>query len=106
MLLQEDALFPESLRGNPGTIRQRLELEPGHLRIATRPADEGAEAAVSPCDHVLPADDAREGLDALRDEARMLDVIGERVDHARDQGFAVRNLGLLPDLPLVGVARV
>ena len=44
--------------------------------------------------------------DAVGDQLRMLDEVRGRIDHARDDDLAVRQLDVLPDLPLVPVARV
>ena len=44
--------------------------------------------------------------DALGDQFRMLDEVRSRIDHARDDRLAVRQLDVLPDLPLVAVTRI
>src|SRR5262245_6059564 len=97
---------PETVRRDARALRQRLELEPGRLRVASRPAHEGAEAAVGAADDILLAGDAGEGFEPLCNKPWMLDVIGERIDDARDQRLAVGNADLFPHLPLVRVTRI
>src|SRR2546423_823714 len=72
-----------------------------------RPASSArAEAAISAGDHIFFADYGRKPLDALGDEIRVLDEIGDRIDHARNQDFAVRQWMLFKDAPLVAMPRV
>src|SRR5262245_7396203 len=99
-------MLPQPVRGEARALRQRLELEPGRLGVASRPAHEGAEAAVGAADHVLPAGDPGERLQPLRHQPRMLDVIGQGIDDAGDQRLAVGNADAFPHLPFMGVARI
>src|ERR1043165_3305036 len=92
---QRRSVLPETIARNPRTLGQCRELEPGDLRIAARPPEKGAEAAVGPADHVLLADDIGEALETLRHEARVLDMIGQGVDDAGNEADAVRNLDAL-----------
>ena len=62
---------------------------------------EGAEAAVRSGDHTFAPDDVGVSLDALRDEAWVLDKICRRVDHPRDQDLVLKNIGLPPILPFM-----
>ena len=64
------------------------------------------EAAVRAGQHVLGADQARRALEALGDQLRVLDDVGGVADHARREQLAVGQLDVLPDAPLVLVARV
>src|SRR5438034_11240435 len=65
-----------------------------------------AEAAVDAGHDVVAADEVRIPLDALRDELRMLDVVGLAFDDARYQHFAFRHLHRFEDGPLMCVARI
>src|SRR6185295_19797653 len=65
-----------------------------------------AEAAVDAGHDVVAADELRIPLNALRDEIRMLDVVGLAFDDTRYQYLAVRHLDRLEHGPLVRVARV
>ena len=49
---------------------------------------------------------AGEANDALSDQRRMFDVIGRGVDHARQQHLVLWKLDVLPNRPLVGMARI
>ena len=64
------------------------------------------EAAVGAGDDVLAADQLGEPHDALGDQLGMLDDVGGVADDAGDQHRALRQLDVLPHLPLVLVARV
>src|ERR1043166_853550 len=100
------SVLPETIARDPCTFGQRRQLEPGDLRIAARPPDKGAEAAVGAADHVLLADDVGEAFETLRHEARVLDMIGQGVDDAGNEADAVRNLDAFPNLPFVLVTRI
>src|SRR6266567_9509210 len=65
-----------------------------------------AEAAVDAGHDVVTADEVRVSLDALRDELRMLDVVGLAFDDAWYQHFAFRHLDRFKHGPLMGVTRV
>src|SRR5205823_4063156 len=64
------------------------------------------EAAVGAGDDVLAAEEVGEADDALLDELRVLDDIVRVADAAGDQDLAVRELDVLPHLPLPLVAWV
>src|SRR6185369_9448586 len=65
-----------------------------------------AEAAVDAGHDVVEADEVSIPLDALRDELRMLDVVGLAFDHARYQHFAFRHFDRFEYGPLMGVAGI
>src|SRR5262245_25583369 len=85
---------PEPTGRDLRTLAKGPELQPRDPGIDSRIADESAEAAIGAGDHVLLADDLRILLEALRHEPRMLDDVGEGVDHAGDQRLAVGQFGL------------
>src|SRR5581483_10331305 len=95
-------LPPQALRCDAGALGHRLELGPGDLRVAhARP-----QPAVRARDDVLAADDARVGLPPVRDQLRVLHDVRVVADHAGDKDLAVRQLRVLPHLPLMVVSRV
>src|SRR6202040_1774936 len=94
---------PEPAAGDGGALCQRAELGPDDVRIHATRSDVNAEAAVDAGHHVVPADELRVPLDALRDELRMLDVVGLAFDHAGYQNFAFGHLDRLEHDPLVAV---
>src|SRR5262244_1638732 len=98
--------LPQSLRCNPRTFDQRGELCPSDIGMDLVAGGGGRKATVVACQDVLAPDDAREALNALRDEFRVLDLIDAVRDHARNEDLPRRQLDLLPDLPFVRVARV
>ena len=65
-----------------------------------------AQTAVSAGDDIFFADQFGEADDALRYQFRMFDEQGNVVDHARKQNLALRQFRLLPNLPLVAMARI
>ena len=58
-------------------------------------------AAVGAGDDALFAEDVGVADEALRDNFRMLDVVGARCDHAGDEDFIVREFDFGPGFPLV-----
>ena len=88
-------------------IGEVLELGPHdggvHLGLVRRTR---REAAVGAGDDPLLADDVGVADDVLGDQVFVLDVVVGVPDQARDQHLVVGELGLLPDLVLVLVARV
>ena len=86
---------------------QRAELAVGDLRIhPARVADKGRETAIGAGEHPLASDDVGELADALRHQFRVLDVVGAGVDHAGDQHLVVRQFGIAPHRPFMGMPRV
>ncbi len=65
-----------------------------------------AEAAVDAGHDVVAADEVGIPPDALRDELRMLDVVGLAFDDARYQHFGFRHLDRFEHGPLMGMAGV
>src|SRR5690606_3086011 len=96
------SLCPQALSGDAGALHQRVQLGPGDLGVPYP----GAEAAVCARDDVLPADDGGVALDAVGDELRRLDEVRVVADDAGDEDDAVRELRVLPGLPVVRVAGV
>src|SRR5262249_21451258 len=78
-------LSPELLRGEARAFRHGLELGPRDLglHLVDRPR-EGREAAIGPGDHALAPHDLRVADEALRDQLGVLDEVGRRVEHARN----------------------
>ena len=69
-------------------------------------AGERAEAAVGAGDDVLAADDFRIAHQPLRDQLRMFDVVGGRIQNTRNDHFSIRQPDVFEDGPFVLVARV
>src|SRR5256885_8931235 len=97
---------PEPPGRDGGALWERAEFGPDDIRIRTARSDMNAEAAVDAGHDVVAADEVCIPLDALRDELRMLDVVGLAFDDARYQHFAFRHLDRFEHGPLMGVARV
>src|SRR5207245_6206696 len=97
---------PEFPARDGGALSKRAELGPDDIRIHAARSDMNAEAAVDAGHDVVAADEPGIPLDALRDELRMLDVVGLAFDDARYQHFAFRHLDRFEHGPLMGVARV
>src|SRR6516162_11797428 len=100
-------LFPELFRRQPGALGHRLELGPSDLRLdlVDRPR-EGREAAVGTCYHALAPDDLGVANKTLGDQFRMLDEVGRRVEHPRDDHAVIWQADLAEDDPFVLVAWV
>src|SRR5258708_30478382 len=64
------------------------------------------EAAIGSGDHILAAQSLRVADDALGNELGWLDDVGGVADDAWDQHFALWQFNVLPDLPLMFVARI
>src|SRR6266849_1636952 len=85
------SLRPELSGGQTRALGHRLELGPRDLGLdLVDGAREGREATIGSRDHALPADDLRVPDEALRDQLRMLDEVGRRVQHARNDHPVVR----------------
>src|SRR5262249_54248135 len=67
---------PELAARDGGALRQGTELGPDDVRIHAARSDVNAEAAVDAGRDVVAADEVRVPREALRDELRMLDVVG------------------------------
>ena len=65
-----------------------------------------AEAAVGAGDDIVAADQVGKTHYSFRHQLRMFDDVGGMTDNPRDEYFALRQFYLLPDVPLVFVARV
>src|SRR5687767_10253314 len=96
------ALPPQLLRRESRTLGHRLELRPDDRGMA----DTLAESTVRTGDNVLTTDDSRVADQALGDQLRVLDEVAEVADYARNQQLPLGQLHVLPDPPLVLVARV
>src|SRR5262245_39266363 len=97
---------PEPPARDGRALRQRAELGPHDVRVDTAGSDVNAEAAIDAAHDVVAADEVCVPPDALRDELRVLDVVGLAFDDAGDQHFAFRHLDGFEHGPLVRVARV
>src|SRR3989442_15470433 len=97
---------PELPARDGGALRKRAELGPDDIRIHPTRSDMNAEPAVDAGHDVVAAGEPGIPLDALRDELRMLDVVGLALDDARNEHLAVRHLDGFEQRPLVGVTRV
>src|SRR3982074_3254347 len=64
------------------------------------------KAAIGSGDHILAAQGLRVADDALGDEFGVLDDVGGVADDTRDQYFALGQFDVLPDFPLMFVARI
>src|SRR3989441_9893310 len=99
------SLRPELSGGQTRALGHRLELGPRDLGLdLVDGAREGREATIGSRDHALPADDLRVPDEALRDQLRMLDEVGRRVQHARNDHPVVRQADLAEHDPFVLVA--
>src|SRR5271167_265627 len=90
---------PELMAGQCRALRQCLELGPSDLRV-----DAPAKTAIGRGDDLLAADCIGKAQDTLGDQFGVLDDVGGVADHARQDQLAVRELDVLPYLPLVLVA--
>src|SRR6185437_11649905 len=100
------ASAPETRRGDARAFRHGFELLPHDRRVDGGLPYPRPVAAVATCDDVLPADQVGVATDPLRDQLGVLDEIGFRLDDARNQHLAVRELDPLEELPLVGMAGI
>src|SRR5262245_15329043 len=77
-------------RGEIGALAHARELGPHHVLGDTAPARGGVEAAIGAGEHARGiADDLRDPLETVCHHLRMLDEIGQAVDHAGDQELVV-----------------
>src|SRR5205809_1950336 len=98
---------PELPRGQPRTLGQGGELQPGHAGMdVVEPDAGGGEAAVGARDDVVASHDPSEPDDALGDELGVLHEVGGVADDAGDQDHSRRRLELFEHVVLVLVARV
>src|SRR5207342_777071 len=79
---------------------------PHDLGVDLDAAGKGTEAAVGAGNDVFAADRLGVLHDTVGNQLRMLDEVRGGVDHAGDDGLAVRQLDVLPHLPLMTVARI
>jgi hypothetical protein len=100
-------LRPQLLAGDRRAFAECGEFCPDdrvrHHRLG---AHGGAETAIDAGDQPLAIDHLRIAADALRDEARMLDEIGRRVDDAGNEDLVVGDFDRLEVFPFVVVARI
>src|SRR5215470_17217915 len=100
-------LLPELLGGQPRALGHRLELGPRDLGLDDVDGPrEGREAAVGPRDHALAADDLGVADEPLGDQLGVLDEVGRRVEHARDDHAIVGQPDLAEHDPFVLVSGV
>src|SRR5215470_15329500 len=99
--LGDASSWPELLARQPRAGAQRREFRPGNLWV-----NASAETAIGPGDHVFTSDDACETNEPVGDKLGVLEDIGCVTDDARNQDLALRQLRILPDLPLVLVADI
>src|SRR5215472_13327522 len=100
-LLPASPLPPQLLRRDPRAFDHCFELCPLHLLVDARRAPALRETAIGAGDDVLAADEAREILEAQRDELGMLDDVGRMAEDAGDEDLAFGQSLALPDLPFV-----
>src|SRR2546426_5773625 len=92
---------PELPRRQHRPLGERFELRPRDLMVHA-----ATEPAVGRCDDALLSHETGEALDALGHQLRMLDHVGGVTHDARQDELAVRELDVLPHLPLVLVTHV
>src|SRR5579885_757778 len=97
-----EMLAPELRAGEPGALGQRLELGPDDRGMAHALA----QPAVGPADHVLAPHQPREADQPLGHQLRVLDEVAGVAHHTGDEQLALREPHVLPDPPLMLVARV
>src|SRR6185437_17051838 len=88
-------LFPELPRGQRGAFCHGLELRKNDVRVHRRLPDPGAITAVASGDHVFAPHSICITSDTLRDQFGVFDEIRLRLDDARNEYLAVRQLYLL-----------
>src|SRR5215510_416486 len=106
--LPRGAGLPEQpLRSESGAFAQARELSPHHVLGDAAPAGGSIEAAIGAGEHARRiADNLRDSLETVRHHLRMLDEIGQAVDHAGDQELVVPQWMFLKTAEFVGVARI
>ena len=90
----------------PRALSQGTELRPGIRRHHRGRPREGRVAAVYPCEDILAPHQLSIARNTPGDELRVLDEVGCRVDHTRDDAFPVGQLHLLEDGPFVLVTGI
>src|SRR6266481_5179254 len=104
LLIRPTGSSPQSCGGDAGAFGEGCELGPddrGCDGIVDK--GEGRKAAIGAGDHPLAPDDLGIVADPLREQPRMLDEIGRRIDHPRYEDLVVGNFRLPQILPLVRV---
>jgi len=99
-------LWPELLRGEPGSFDQGSEFGPGDTGSNGARPDKGIEATIRAGDNILAAQHARETHNSLGHNLRVFDIVGARIDHSRNKYLSFGQTHLLEYLPLMLVARV
>src|SRR2546427_2297028 len=100
-------LAPELSGGQARALGHRLELRPGDLRLdLVDGAREGREPTIGARDHALASDHLRVADQTLGDQLGVLDEVGRRVQHARDDHPVVRQADLAEHDPFVLVTPV
>src|ERR1700722_2327056 len=103
----EDAIpTGQCLTCQRGAVGKRLELQPTDAGINRVKVGEGGESAVGAGDKIARTDNVGKSLDPLRDDFGVLDIVGARVDDARDEDLAVRQAVLLEHGPFVLMPRI
>src|SRR5215831_188981 len=97
---------PEFARCDARAFGHRRHLRPDDVGIDGRLAYPGAESTITAAHHVLASDELRVAADPLRDELRMLDEVGLRLDDAWNQNLSFGQLHGLEQLPFVRVAGI
>src|SRR4029453_6028065 len=92
---------PQPLAGDAGALSEGTELRPGNRWQHSGCTSEGREAAVDTGDDILASHEVRIAHDPLGYEFLVLDEVGCRVDHTRDDAFPIRQLHFLEDVPFV-----
>jgi hypothetical protein len=88
--LREGRLPEQPLRNEGGAFAHARELGPDHVLGDAAPVGGRIEAAISAGERARRiADDLRDPLETVCHHLRMLDKIGQAVDHAGDQELVV-----------------
>ena len=82
------------------------ELRPDDAGINRGLANPGTVAAIASGDDVFAPHEPGIAADALRDQLRVLNKVGLRLDHARDQHFALGQFHILENRPFMRMAWV
>src|SRR5665213_338741 len=102
ILLGRGADFaPQFPRGQLCSVGQRAKLQPAELGIDRAETSEGSKSAIATGDDALAPHQAGIADDPLRDQFRMLYIVGTRCDHARRQYLVVGKFLTRPHLPFM-----